>query len=481
MKRILVGIPTLNESKNVGSMVARLGRLSLPLDILFVDDNSSDGTGQILDRLAKENGNVRVVHRPSALGIGSAHLAILDYAYDHHYETLITMDCDFSHQPEDLPRLFAVDVKNPVGVGSRFLDPRSLEEWNLKRKFLTHLGHWLTSTLLRLPMDATGAFRIYRLDKIPRELWAKVKSRGYAFFFESLFILQNHKISCAEISICLPKRVYGESKLNLRQAWCSVQVLFALSLSPAKRESTRNDAEGWNHYWRAGHSNGRQWYALLASIYRKLFIVDRLKRILTRYFPPGAPIYHVGCGGGEVDEQVAGMYKITGVDISSEARNLYALKYPQASVINNNILKGPLNPLLAGIYSLGLVEHFSEEEILRILIHMRQSLLPGGKIILFWPHRHAPSVYFLRAATWIRERAGARDSLHPPEPSLLQSRQEAEILAERAGCRLVQYDFGPRDLWIQAAIVLEAKSSVGQEPTHSHFEKQGAKQRESAH
>jgi len=481
MKRILVGIPTLNESKNVEGMVKRLGRLSLPLDILFVDDNSTDGTGQILDRLAKENPTVKVVHRPFASGIGSAHQAILGYAYDHLYETLITMDCDFSHQPEDIPRLLAVDMTYPLGVGSRFLDSRSLEEWNLKRRFLTHLGHWLTSTLLLLPMDATGAFRMYRLNQIPRELWGKVKSSGYAFFFESLFVLQNHHMKCAEISIRLPKRVYGESKLNLRQAWTSVRVLLSLSFTSKKNEFARNDAEGWNHYWRASRSGGRRWYALLASIYRKFFIVARLRAILSRHFPLGSRIYHVGCGGGEVDEQVAGMYKITGVDISSEARNLYARKYPQAAVINNNILEGPLNPPLNGVYSLGLVEHFSKEAILQILIHMRQSILPDGRIILFWPHCRAPSVYFLRAAAWIRQRVGIQEPLHPPEPSLLKSRQEAETLVEAAGCRLVQYDFGPRDLWIQAAIVLEAKSPVGPEPTHSHFEKQGAKQRESAH
>lgn len=481
MKRILVGIPTLNESKNVEIMVTRLGRLSLPLDILFVDDNSLDGTGQILDRLAKENPTVRVVHRPFASGIGSAHQAILGYAYDHLYETLITMDCDFSHQPEDIPRLLAVDTKFPIGVGSRFLDSRSLEEWNLKRKFLTHLGHWLTSTLLRLPMDATGAFRMYRLNQIPRELWGEVNSSGYAFFFESLFVLRNHHMKCAEISIRLPKRVYGESKLNLWQAWRSVRVLLDLSFSPEKNGFARNDSEGWNHYWRAGQSGGRRWYALLASIYRKLFIVPRLRAILIRYLPLGARVYHVGCGGGEVDEQVAGMYKIIGVDISSEARNLYARKYPQAAVINKNILEGPLNPPLAGIYSLGLVEHFSKEEILQILIHMRQSILPGGKIVLFWPHRHAPSVYFLRAAAWIRQRAGIQEPLHPPEPSLLKSRQEAEALVGAAGCRLVRYDFGPRDLWIQAAIVLEAKERVGPEPTPPHYEKRGAKPRVSAH
>ena len=97
MKRVLVGIPTLNEANNVEQMVARLEKLAFPLDILFVDDNSGDGTGLILDRLAQVKPAVRVMHRPSALGIGSAHQAILKYAYEKRYELLVTMDCDFSY------------------------------------------------------------------------------------------------------------------------------------------------------------------------------------------------------------------------------------------------------------------------------------------------------------------------------------------------------------------------------------------------
>ena len=121
MKPILVGIPTLNGAKNIEPMVARLGKLPLPLELLFVDDNSSDGSAEILDRIAQENSAVRVVHRTGKAGIGSAHQAILEYAYDGRYETLITMDCDFSHQPEDLPRLLEESSQKPVVVGSRFM------------------------------------------------------------------------------------------------------------------------------------------------------------------------------------------------------------------------------------------------------------------------------------------------------------------------------------------------------------------------
>jgi len=459
MKSILVGIPTLNEAKNVEHMVERLQGLSLPLDLLFIDDSSSDGTGDILDQLASRYDSIRVLHRPPFSGIGSAHQAILRYAYEHGYQTLITMDCDFSHQPEDLPRLLQEPSKEALVVGSRFLDPNSLADWNLRRRFLTHLGHWLTSRLLGLPMDATGAFRLYRLDQIPRTLWEQVRSPGYAFFFESLVFLRRGGVQCAEIPIRLPKRVYGESKLDLWQAFRSLRMLLRLYFFPYPSESSRNNAEGWDQYWRAGKSSGRHWYAILASVYRSLFIVSRLNKILRAHFSDGDLLYHVGCGSGEVDGSAARHFRIVGVDISPEARGLYRKKYPSAEVRCADILQEPIKPLANGIYSLGLVEHFSHEDIVKILKNMAQSVNPKGKILIFWPHQHAPSVYFLRIVSRLRAWVGAREPLHPPEPSLLRSRTEAAALVERAGCTILDYDFGPRDLWIQAAMVLQKNTA----------------------
>jgi SAM-dependent methyltransferase len=309
-------------------------------------------------------------------------------------------------------------------VGSRFLNTESLSDWNISRKFLTHFGHWLTKNLLQLPMDATGAFRLYRLPLIPKVVWDQVISPGYAFFFESLVSLKKAGIVCEEISIRLPKRVHGVSKLNLLQAMRSLWVLTRL------------------------------WYSILASIYRRLFIVRRLNRLLVKYFKPGDRLYHVGCGGGEVDARAARIFNIVGVDISPVARGLYSQNYPDTEVRDGDILCEPLSPPFAGIYSIGMVEHFSHEDIVRILRNMGKSVQPDGKALIFWPHRRAPSVYFLRWVSCLRALLGIHEALHPPEPSLLRSRREAEELINRAGWEVVEYDFGPGDLWIQAAIVL---------------------------
>jgi dolichol-phosphate mannosyltransferase len=424
MNQVLIGIPTLNEAKNVPLMVKRLLKIPLAADILFIDDQSTDGTGDLLDSLARMHPSIRVIHRGPCMGIGSAHRVILNYAYERGYDSLVTMDCDFSHQPEDIPRLLAVSAICPLVVGSRFLDDTSLSDWNTRRRLLTHLGHWLTRNLLQLPMDATGAFRLYRLPLIPKAVWDQVVSPGYAFFFESLVSLKKAGIVCEEISIRLPKRVHGESKLNLLQAMRSLWVL------------------------------NRLWYAILASIYRRLFIVRRLDRLLRKYFKPGDRLYHLGCGGGEVDARAARNFKIVGVDISPEARRMYSQNYPDTEVRGCDISCERLSPPLAGIYSLGMVEHYSHEDIVRVLRNMEKSVQPDGKALIFWPHRNAPSVYFLRWVSCLRGWLGIHEALHRPEPSLLRSRREAEELIKLAGWEVVEYDFGPGDLWIQAAIVL---------------------------
>ena len=115
-----------------------------------------------------------------------------------------------------------------IVVGSRYLKKHSLASWNLFRKTLTHFGHFLTVTLLEMPYDASGAFRLYNLRNIDRKLFSLVKSPGYSFFFESLFILNYNKIKIAEIPIELPSRTYGTSKMTFKDAWSSLSFLWNL-------------------------------------------------------------------------------------------------------------------------------------------------------------------------------------------------------------------------------------------------------------
>ncbi len=215
-KKILVMIPTYNERENVRKMCHDISLTGLSADVVFVDDHSPDGTGDVLDELAKITPRIRVIHRPGKLGIGSAHLDGIRWACAHGYTHLVTMDCDFTHSPDNIPDLLKFSEDYDVVVGSRHMLENSLNGWNLWRKCITRTGHLLTTVLLRMPYDATGAFRLYRIDRIPQEVFGLVTSRGYSFFFESLTILNLNKYRIREIPIALPPRTYGHSKLRFR-------------------------------------------------------------------------------------------------------------------------------------------------------------------------------------------------------------------------------------------------------------------------
>lgn len=226
--KILIFIPTYNESENVGPLADQLLALGPQFDILFLDDHSPDGTGQLLDKMAQKNPSIQVIHRTGKLGIGSAHKVGISRAYEKGYKTLVTMDADFTHSPSDIPKLIDLAKNFDVVVGTRYNNQKSLEGWNLMRRFLTWTGHFLTIVCLNLKYDATGAFRLYRLDRVPLALFNRVKSNGYSFFFESLHIVNLNQYKIGEVSILLPPRTYGHSKMSYREIFKSVHLLFKI-------------------------------------------------------------------------------------------------------------------------------------------------------------------------------------------------------------------------------------------------------------
>jgi dolichol-phosphate mannosyltransferase len=226
--RTLIFIPTYNEAENVEALYQEIEKLGLGCDFLFLDDNSPDGTGEIIDRLAEANPRVYTIHRAGKLGIGSAHTDGIHWAYARRYEVLITLDCDFTHSPDRIPDFLEYAGDHHVVIGSRFMREDSLPDWNAFRKALTYGGHFMTNVLLRMPLDATGAFRLYRLDRVPEEIFELVASKGYSFFFESLYVLWLNGAQVKEIPISLPARIQGNSKMQIRDAYQSFHLLLKL-------------------------------------------------------------------------------------------------------------------------------------------------------------------------------------------------------------------------------------------------------------
>jgi dolichol-phosphate mannosyltransferase len=231
MTRILIFVPTYDELDNAPRMVESLHSLPIVADILFVDDNSPDGTGARLEDMRKTFARLIVHHRQGRLGIGSAHSEAIQWAYDNGYSHLVTLDCDFTHSPADIPRLLEkLSDNTDVVVGSRWAQRHSLPGWNIYRRLITCTGHLLTRFVLGIPQDASGAFRAYRLDRIPRQVFQLIRATGYAFFFESLFVLLKNKVRVAEVGITLPARTYGHSKMSAKAAFRSACYIFELAV-----------------------------------------------------------------------------------------------------------------------------------------------------------------------------------------------------------------------------------------------------------
>jgi dolichol-phosphate mannosyltransferase len=228
--KTLIFVPTYNERDNAPKICREIMALGLDADVLFVDDNSPDGTGAALEELRRMFPRLKVQHREGKLGIGSAHLAGIGWAYQEGYKVLVTMDCDFTHSPEDIPRLLAALQGCDLAVGSRFLGKESLPGWTPLRKLMTAGGHFLTSHLLGMPQDASGAFRAYDLRRIDQRVFNLTDTAGYGFFFDSLFVIVRNKYRINEIPIVLPARSSGDSKMSFAEIWKGLSHLFSVAI-----------------------------------------------------------------------------------------------------------------------------------------------------------------------------------------------------------------------------------------------------------
>lgn len=463
IKKTLVFIPTYNERENVEEICSQILALDLGLEILFLDDNSNDGTGMIIKDLVRKHPNVHAVFRAEKMGVGSAHLDGIRWAYDHGYEKLVTMDCDFTHSPSYLPRFFTYSDQYDVVVGSRYLLKDSLSDWSIFRKSLTHLGHFMTKHILGIKYDATGAFRLYRLNRIPRNIFESIRSMGYSFFFESLYILQINNFRIDEFPIALPARTYGHSKMSIGEAFNSAklltnlyftvvinkkQYLTTLPASKSNKQSMPSSSRQWDRYWAKKTDSGGFVYDLVSVFYRKFVIKPAVNYFIQKHFRPGQNLLHAGCGSGQTDTNINKKFNVTAFDISPRALSLYhRFNRDNPRIIRGDIFHVPFeDSKFDGAYNVGVMEHFTEEDIERILSELSRIIKPEGKIVLFWPPEFGLSVRFLKM---IKAR------LHPDEITLAKSRSHIEAIGARAKLKIADYYFGPMDLFTQVAVVFK--------------------------
>lgn len=218
--RLTIVIPTYNEAENLPRLAAALLALPLPdLTLLVADDNSPDGTGRIADELAAKNpGRFDVLHRSSKPGYGLATVAGFQRALAMGVEAIGTIDADFSHPPELLPSLVDRLQSCDIALGSRYIPGGGVDRnWPLWRKGLSRFGNFYARTILGLPVhDVTGGYRLYRREALATMPLERLRSNGYAFLVEALYVAHCLGFSFQEAPFYFSDRRFGQSKMSFR-------------------------------------------------------------------------------------------------------------------------------------------------------------------------------------------------------------------------------------------------------------------------
>jgi dolichol-phosphate mannosyltransferase len=232
----LVTVATYNEMENLPRLVEEIWKFAPPTDILVIDDNSPDGTGQWCDEQKAENPRLACLHRPGKLGLGTATIAGMKYAIQRGYKFVLNMDADFSHQPKYLPALLSgMDPPDgpPVDVmiGSRYVPGGGVEGWPLRRQLMSRGVNLYARWLLGLkPHDCSGAFRCYRTEMLARLDFNAIRSRGYSFQEEILWRLKRLRARFDETPIVFIEREHGVSKIDGGEAIAALRIILALGV-----------------------------------------------------------------------------------------------------------------------------------------------------------------------------------------------------------------------------------------------------------
>jgi dolichol-phosphate mannosyltransferase len=217
MPRAVLCLPTYNERENLEPMIRALGEvLDTSRDrVLVIDDGSPDGTGEIADRLAAELGWVSVLHRQTKEGIGPAYIAGFRHALADGAELVLEMDCDFSHDPADVPRLIAGAESADLVLGSRYVRGGGTENWGLLRRFVSRGGCVYAQILLGMRVrDLTGGFKCFRRSALEAIDLDALSAHGYAFQIEATYRVERAGLRIAEVPITFTERSAGSSKMT---------------------------------------------------------------------------------------------------------------------------------------------------------------------------------------------------------------------------------------------------------------------------
>ena len=217
MSKNLVIIPTYNEKENVEKMIRTVFSLSTPFEILIIEDNSPDGTAQIVKNLQSGfPGRLHMIERKGKLGLGTAYITGFKWALEHKYDYIFEMDCDFSHNPNDLERLYTAAVDGAdVAIGSRYISGINVVNWPLGRVLMSYLASVFVRIVTGMKIkDTTAGFKCYRRKVLETINLDKIKLKGYGFQIEMKFTAYKFRFNIVEVPIIFTDRKEGVSKMS---------------------------------------------------------------------------------------------------------------------------------------------------------------------------------------------------------------------------------------------------------------------------
>ena len=213
--RTLIISPTYNERKNIQSLIEQVFDLDSTYHLLIIDDNSPDGTAKKVEELQKEHSNLHLKNRPGKAGLGTAYLYGFQWALDKGYDSIVQIDADLSHDPNDIPKLLANLSNHELVIGSRYVEGVSVVNWPIRRLILSYGANYYSRFITGMPInDGTGGFKAWSASLLNKIKLNEVRSQGYSFQIEMNFRAWRLGASIKEEPIIFVDRTIGESKMS---------------------------------------------------------------------------------------------------------------------------------------------------------------------------------------------------------------------------------------------------------------------------
>ena len=213
--KVLIIVPTYNEVDNIEKLIRDINTINSSLDILIVDDNSPDGTGNRVKKLKEQIDNLYLIEREGKLGLGTAYVAGFKFALQNGYSLIFEMDADFSHDPKEIPNFLEAIKDSDVVIGSRYIKGVNVVNWPLSRLLLSYFANRYTRLVTGLPLcDSTGGYKCFKREVLESINLEEIRSGGYSFQIEMNFKAWKNGFKLKEIPIIFIDRAIGKSKMS---------------------------------------------------------------------------------------------------------------------------------------------------------------------------------------------------------------------------------------------------------------------------